>query len=521
MEGLNDMLSTFMTQRVKLQLVLAVIQWYAQIIQKCTGRPAPSSVAPTMTPLIVPSAIRCLDTFCADALLTTPILQLLKSALSVTSRPCRRRSSVVTPELLEVVQTETFVSTLLKVIQRNPTHSHITSQCMLLLAQWCALSPNPCSVINYSSFSEAIVSFIRTTRMTPSSITTIFSIINALLTDGRSTSAASRVESMVEQFCMSPLFHTVMNLFAIRDANSMIQLFRFFLPYFKYRRHPPRVSPLAAMHHTLLLCGMMTTMENAVNQYPRHSELAAVIQSFVMAMVDEGTAAERASQLEAEAIYIVRKGLFNLVSTTFLALSNDAPIIISSIHTLTHLCSLSSASPSLVSPLVYVIDLLVESPLLRDSVYTTRNHPFYEELWIAVLDLLSPVQRTEVGKKAVQVKEIQMEIKGCLSLLKDSPDVVNRASSLLNSLSLPVEPIPIPPLRTPLSPLRPSALTFRRIELDQQPLQQRLSTRAPAGTDFVSLLLFILADDSTQTFAYRGVECLYDLIDKGECGRVA
>ena len=33
------MLSTFMTQRVKLQLVLAVIQWYAQIIQKCTGRP--------------------------------------------------------------------------------------------------------------------------------------------------------------------------------------------------------------------------------------------------------------------------------------------------------------------------------------------------------------------------------------------------------------------------------------------------------------------------------------------------
>lgn len=42
------------------------------------------------------------------------------------------------------------------------------------------------------------------------------------------------------------------------------------------------------MHHALLLCDILTTMEAAVNQYPRHSELASVIQSFLVEMVSEG-----------------------------------------------------------------------------------------------------------------------------------------------------------------------------------------------------------------------------------------
>ena len=42
------------------------------------------------------------------------------------------------------------------------------------------------------------------------------------------------------------------------------------------------------MHHALLLCDILTTMEAAVNQYPRHSELASVIQSFLVEMVGEG-----------------------------------------------------------------------------------------------------------------------------------------------------------------------------------------------------------------------------------------
>ena len=42
------------------------------------------------------------------------------------------------------------------------------------------------------------------------------------------------------------------------------------------------------MHHALLLCDILTTMEAAVNPYPRHRALASVIQSFLVEMVSEG-----------------------------------------------------------------------------------------------------------------------------------------------------------------------------------------------------------------------------------------
>lgn len=236
---------------------------------------------------------------------------------------------------------------------------------------------------------------------------------------------------------------------------------------------------------------------------------------------------------------MIHKGVFNIITTTFLALSYDVAIIISSIRTLHRLCSLSGARAAPASRLAFAVSLFVRSPLLLDSVYTTRNHPFNEPLWSAVLDLLLTVQTTAAGRAALQAKKIQMEIRSCLCLLKDTASVVAKASSLLDSLEPPEahpEAHPEVALETasetaseaqplhrlqPVSPLRPRTASVSHIELNQRPLQQQLSTRAAPGTDFLSLLLFVLADDGAHAFAYRAVECLFDLLDEGGAVRRA
>lgn len=242
---------------------------------------------------------------------------------------------------------------------------------------------------------------------------------------------------------------------------------------------------------------------------------------------------------------MIHKGVFNIITTTFLALSYDVAIIISSIRTLNRLCSLSGARAAPASRLAFAISLFVRSPLLLDSVYTTRNHPFNEPLWSAVLDLLLTVQTTAAGRAALQAKKIQMEIRSCLCLLKDTASVVAKASSLLDSLEPSAseahpeaapetapetahgtasetapETQPVHRLQ-PVSPLRPRTASVSHIELSQRPLQQQLSTRAAPGTDFLSLLLFMLADDGAHAFAYRAVECLFDLLDEGGAARRA
>lgn len=240
---------------------------------------------------------------------------------------------------------------------------------------------------------------------------------------------------------------------------------------------------------------------------------------------------------------MIHKGVFNIITTTFLALSYDVAIIISSIRTLHRLCSLSGARAAPASRLAFAVSLFVRSPLLLDSVYTTRNHPFNEPLWSAVLDLLLTVQTTAAGRAALQAKKIQMEIRSCLCLLKDTASVVAKASSLLDSLepsvseahpevaletapetaseTAPAEPVQPAHRLQPVSPLRPRTASVSHIELNQRPLQQQLSTRAAPGTDFLSLLLFVLADDGAHAFAYRAVECLFDLLDEGGPARRA
>ena len=114
-----------------------------------------------------------------------------------------------------------------------------------------------------------------------------------------------------------------------------------------------------------------------------------------------------------------------------------------------------------------------------------------------------------------------MEVRSCLSLLKDTPSVVDKATSLLDSLMQPVPEAAPQQLLQPISPLHPRTATISRIELNQRPLLQQLADRAPPGTDFLSLLLFLLADDSTHAFAYRAVECLDDLLNEGGAVRRA
>ena len=198
--------------------------------------------------------------------------------------------------------------------------------------------------------------------------------------------------------------------------------------------------------------------------------------------------------------------MFNIITNAFLVLSCNVSIIISSIRTLNHLCSLSCARASVASRLAFAITQFVRSRLLWDSVYITRNHPFDEPLWSTVLDLLLTVQTIPAGKAALQAPKIQVEVRSCLSLLKDTPSVVDKATSLLDSL---MQPVP------------EAAPQQLRIELNQRPLLQQLADRAPPGTDFLSLLLFLLADDSTHAFAYRAVECLDDLLNEGGAVRRA
>lgn len=250
---------------------------------------------------------------------------------------------------------------------------------------------------------------------------------------------------------------------------------------------------------------------------------------------------------------MIHKGVFNIITTTFLALSYDVAIIISSIRTLNRLCSLSGVRAAPASRLAFAVSLFVRSPLLLDSVYTTRNHPFNEPLWSAVLDLLLTVQTTAAGRAALRAKKIQMEIRSCLCLLKGTASVVAKASSLLDSLepsaseahpeaNLETNPETAPETAhgtasetapetasetqtvhrlQPVSPLRPRTASVSHIELSQRPLQQQLSTRAAPGTDFLSMLLFMLADDGAHAFAYRAVECLFDLLDEGGAARRA
>lgn len=234
---------------------------------------------------------------------------------------------------------------------------------------------------------------------------------------------------------------------------------------------------------------------------------------------------------------MIHKGVFNIITTTFLALSYDVAIIISSIRTLNRLCSLSGVRAAPASRLAFAVSLFVRSPLLLDSVYTTRNHPFNEPLWSAVLDLLLTVQTTAAGRAALRAKKIQMEIRSCLCLLKGTASVVAKASSLLDSLepsASEAHPEAHPDTASetasetqpahrlqPMSPLRPRTASVSHIELSQRPLQQQLSTRAAPGTDFLSMLLFMLADDGAHAFAYRAVECLFDLLDEGGAARRA
>lgn len=213
--------------------------------------------------------------------------------------------------------------------------------------------------------------------------------------------------------------------------------------------------------------------------------------------------------------------MFNIITNAFLVLSCNVSIIISSIRTLNHLCSLSCARASVASRLAFAITQFVRSRLLWDSVYITRNHPFDEPLWSTVLDLLLTVQTIPAGKAALQAPKIQVEVRSCLSLLKDTPSVVDKATSLLDSLMQPVPEAAPQQLLQPISPLHPRTATISRIELNQRPLLQQLADRAPPGTDFLSLLLFLLADDSTHAFAYRAVECLDDLLNEGGAVRRA
>lgn len=107
----------------------------------------------------------------------------------------------------------------------------------------------------------------------------------------------------------------------------------------------------------------------------------------------------------------------------------------SAIGTIQHLCSKSRISGSDVSCIDYVIDCLSKEQLLTDVLYLTRNHPFNEELWTAVISLMEIVNTTPAGHAYISSKTVINELKGCQLLLGESSPVTKQSQSLLKSMN--------------------------------------------------------------------------------------
>lgn len=85
------------------------------------------------------------------------------------------------------------------------------------------------------------------------------------------------------------------------------------------------------LRHALLLSGLIKVLETVTNLYPRHTDIATEVQRILISIIDE----------EVIALYLLRNNITAIFTTIFLAQSTDPQVLISSLRTLTHLCSFS------------------------------------------------------------------------------------------------------------------------------------------------------------------------------------
>lgn len=85
-------------------------------------------------------------------------------------------------------------------------------------------------------------------------------------------------------------------------------------------------------------------------------------------------------------------------------------------------------------------------------VFLTRDNPFCEELWFSILSLCSLMDRTAIGRKALNNKIIMNELRGCRVLFNENSVVVHQLQQFLNHLS---QPLPSQSKKAYLCPLIP------------------------------------------------------------------
>lgn len=113
----------------------------------------------------------------------------------------------------------------------------------------------------------------------------------------------------------------LLQLFSVRDSAIILVLIRFV------------ESSLSnvTIRHALLLSDLISILESVTNLYPRHTDIATEVQQILISIIDE----------EVVALYLIRSNVTTIFTTIFLAQSTDPQVLISSILTLTHLCSCS------------------------------------------------------------------------------------------------------------------------------------------------------------------------------------
>lgn len=131
-----------------------------------------------------------------------------------------------------------------------------------------------------------------------------------------------------------------------------------------------------------------------------------------------------------------------------------------------------------------MIDKLVCESLFMDIVFLTRDNPFCEELWLAILSLCILMDRTTLGRKTLNNKVIMNELRGCRVLFSENSVVVQRLQQFLNHLS---QPLPSQSKKVCLCPVIP----FKRdssIEITGDTSNWYMQYYGQ-GIDFISFLL--------------------------------
>lgn len=188
----------------------------------------------------------------------------------------------------------------------------------------------------------------------------------------------------------------------------------------------------------------------------------------------------------------------------------------SAIRTIHHLCSKSRINCFQISYIDYVIDCLSKEQLLTDVLYVTRNHPFNEELWTAVISLMELVNTTPAGHAFISSKTVVNELKGCQLLFGESSPVTKQSQLLLKSMNQQERDEIGKTILNPVIPFKhynPQGVTST-IEIKNDVTSQWYTMYYGKEIDLISFLLHGLLLPASGPFYTSYLSSLFTLLDE-------